>query len=245
MSDKSLPIVSIDTVNTSSNNNNNNETHNADNRTTTSSDTKLSSTSQLQQPQQLLSTSKIKQVGDYILGPTLGSGSFGKVKLATNIRNNERVAIKLVDKHSISHVDDVERVYRETFILTQLKHNNIIRLHDVIDNNDSIMLVMEYASGGDLYSYVMSRNRLNEYDACILFTQILNGVEYCHRNRVIHRDLKLENILLDKNKNIKIADFGLSNSIKMSIYGKHNMTNCGTPSYTCPEQINKLSYSGM
>lgn len=193
----------------------------------------------------ITATQKLRQVGNYLLGPTLGQGSFGKVKLATNILSNERLAIKIVDKCSILAVDDVERVYRETFILTQLKHNNIIRLHDVIDSSSSIMLVMEYANGGDLYSYVMSRSRLSELDAYALFIQVVNGVEYCHRNRVIHRDLKLENILLDKNKQIKIADFGLSNSIKfLSSTSQYHMTNCGTPSYTCPEQIQKLQYTG-
>lgn len=155
-----------------------------------------------------------QQVGDWLLGPTLGQGSFGKVKLAHHCRTHEKVAVKIVDKNTISNVEDVERVYRETFILTTLKHPNIIKLYEVLDSSKSIMLVMEYAGGGELFSRVSQKNRLTELESCILFQQILSGVEYCHRAKIIHRDLKLENILLSVEGQVKIADFGLSNSIK-------------------------------
>ena len=156
------------------------------------------------------------------------------------------MAIKIVDKSTISNVDDVERVYRETFILTTLKHPHIIKLYEVLDTPLSIMLVMEYAGGGELYTYVQKQRRLNEVECCRIFTQILNGVEYCHRAKIIHRDLKLENILLTEANpaqlpNVKIADFGLSNSIK---FNEKMGTNCGTPSYTCPEQITGKEYIG-
>ena len=195
----------------------------------------------------------IQQVGDWVLGVTLGKGSFGKVKLAVHHRTHEKVAIKIVDKSTISNVDDVERVYRETFILTTLKHPHIIKLYEVLDTPLSIMLVMEYAGGGELYTYVQKQRRLNEVECCRIFTQILNGVEYCHRAKIIHRDLKLENILLTEHANgggnntqlqlpnVKIADFGLSNSIK---FNEKMGTNCGTPSYTCPEQITGKEYIG-
>jgi serine/threonine protein kinase len=115
-----------------------------------------------------------KQWGDYILGETLGQGSFGKVKLAINkARGNEQVAIKIVDKSNIADVEDVERVYRETFILTSLKHKNIIRLNEVMNTPKSILLAMEYAGGGDLYHYVAQRQRLSELDSCRMFQQIL------------------------------------------------------------------------
>ena len=83
--------------------------------------------------------------------------------------------------------------------------------------------------------------RLPEVETCRIFHQIVGGVEYCHRAKIIHRDLKLENILLDKDGSVKIADFGLSNSIK---FGQKMDTNCGTPSYTPPEQINGEQYVG-
>lgn len=104
------------------------------------------------------------------------------------------------------------------------------------------MLVMEYAAGGELLKVVQSKRRLDEIEACRVFQQIVDGVEYCHRERIIHRDLKLENILLDDQGNVKIADFGLSNTIK---FGRKTLgTNCGTPAYTCPEQIIGGRYVG-
>lgn len=177
----------------------------------------------------------------YRFDTTLGQGSFGKVKLATNLKTKENCAIKIVDKDGIADVEDVERVYRETFILTTLKHDNIIKLFEVFDTPQAIMLVMEFADGGELYNYALEKMRLPEVETCRLFHQIVSGVEYCHRAKIIHRDLKLENILLDKQGNVKIADFGLSNSIK---FGQKMDTNCGTPSYTPPEQINGEQYIG-
>jgi 5'-AMP-activated protein kinase catalytic alpha subunit len=174
------------------------------------------------------------------MGVTLGQGTFGKVKLAEG-RDGEQVAIKIVDKKGIADVEDVERVYRETFILTSLKHPSIIKLHQVIDTPNAILLVMEYASGGELYDRVEESGRVDEITACGLFKQIVAGVEYCHRAKIIHRDLKLENILLGDDGEIKIADFGLSNSIK---FGQQLDTNCGTPSYTCPEQLRGDKYVG-
>jgi serine/threonine protein kinase len=181
------------------------------------------------------------RISCYIVGDTLGQGSFGKVKLATNTSTREKVAIKIVEKATISDVEDVERVYRETFILTSLKHKNIIRLYEVIDTQTSLCLAMEYADGGELFEYVEKKSRLDEIEGCRLFHEIVSGVEYCHRMKIIHRDLKLENILMDSNGTIKIADFGLSNSIK---FGQKMNTNCGTPSYTCPEQIDGETYVG-
>lgn len=181
------------------------------------------------------------RVGTYILGETLGQGSFGKVKLAVDSQTNEQVAIKIVEKSTISDVEDVERVYRETFILTSLKHENIIKLYEIVDTSTALCLAMEYADGGELRELVDKHIRLDELRARQLFHQIVSGVDYCHRMKIIHRDLKLENILLDSKGNVKIADFGLSNSIK---FGQKMDTNCGTPSYTCPEQIEKKEYAG-
>lgn len=182
-----------------------------------------------------------KQFKHYILQQTLGEGSFGKVKLALDTHTNSKVAIKVVQKSTIADVEDVERVYRETFILTTLKHKNIIKLFEVFDTSKAIMLAMEYAGGGELLTFFNERRRIPEVESCRLFQQIVSGVEYCHRAHIIHRDLKLENILLDEHGTIKIADFGLSNTIK---FGQKMDTFCGTPSYTSPEQINGEEYVG-
>ena len=182
-----------------------------------------------------------RRVGDYLLGDTLGIGSFGRVRLATSVSTGEKVAIKVVSKDSISDVGDIERVYREMFILTSLKHGNIIKLFEVLDTAKAIMLVMEYADAGELLEYIAKRVRLSEGEACRVFQQIVAGLEYCHRKKIIHRDLKLENILMNKDGCVKIADFGLSNTIK---FGQKMGTACGTPSYTAPEMIKNKEYAG-
>lgn len=94
--------------------------------------------------------------------PVFTQGSFGKVKLALNTKTNVQVAIKIVEKKTIADVEDVSRVYRETFILTSLKHGNIIKLFEVIDTPKSIMLAMEYAGGGELLAYMQKQARLSE-----------------------------------------------------------------------------------
>ncbi len=177
-----------------------------------------------------------RQIGDYAIGRILGQGSFGLVRLAVNVKTGEKVAIKYVAKVNIADVDDVGRVYRETFILTNLQHRHIIKLIQVLDTPSHIMLVMEYAGGGDLHRLLQTTKRLPEPLAFTYFQQIISGVEYCHRARIVHRDLKLENILLSSEGEIKVADFGLSNSIK---FGQKMDTNCGTPAYTSPEHSKK------
>mmetsp|Transcript_8467 Transcript_8467/g.16138 ORF Transcript_8467/g.16138 Transcript_8467/m.16138 type:complete len:366 (+) Transcript_8467:26-1123(+) len=183
------------------------------------------------------------QARNYVFEHTLGQGSFGKVKLAVNTETGEKVAVKIVNKATIADVEDVERVFRETFILTTLKHPNIIKLQEVFDTPDAIMLAMEYAGGGELNDILEAKpgGLFSEVEAHSMFKQIVAGVEYCHRAKIIHRDLKLENILLDSDGNVKIADFGLSNTIK---FGQKMTSFCGTPAYTSPEQIECKDYVG-
>lgn len=101
---------------------------------------------------------------------------------------------------------------------------------------------MEYASGGELFDYIVKKKRLPDKETCKFFQQILSGVEYLHKLRVCHRDLKPENLLLDENKNIKIVDFGLSNIYK---YGETLKTACGSPCYAAPEMIAGKRYHGL
>ena len=127
-------------------------------------------------------------------------------------------------------LDDVERIYRESAILTSLKHDNIIRLYEVLDTPYHVLIVMEYADGGELKDFIQTKENgiLPEPIACDILNSTVSGLEYCHRRKVIHRDLKLENILIDTSGKIKIADFGLSNTIQ---FGKKMNTSCGTPLY--------------
>lgn len=185
---------------------------------------------------------KDKSLNQFVLGEKLGEGMFGKVRLGTHILTGEKVAIKLLEKMKILEQADKIRVEREIKILKQLKHNNIIQLYSVIQTSTTIYLIMEYSPGKELFEYIVSKRRLAESEALEFFQQILSGVDYMHKNRICHRDLKPENMLLDSNRNIKIIDFGLSNS-----YGKSDLlsTACGSPCYAAPEMIAGNKYQGI
>mmetsp|Transcript_29035 Transcript_29035/g.51943 ORF Transcript_29035/g.51943 Transcript_29035/m.51943 type:complete len:477 (+) Transcript_29035:2223-3653(+) len=183
-----------------------------------------------------------KTIGHYLLGKSIGEGTFGKVKLGTQVLTGERVAIKVLEKQRILDVSDVERVAREIHILKQIRHPNIIQLYEIIETPKQLYLIMEYASGGELFDFIVARNRVTELEACRLFLQILSGVEYLHNLRIAHRDLKPENLLLDRNQSIKIVDFGLSNTYEPEGLLK---TACGSPCYAAPEMIAGKKYGGL
>ena len=185
---------------------------------------------------------KQKKKGPYLLGQTLGEGAFAKVKVATQIHTNEKTAIKILDKSRLLEDErDVQRLKKEINILKQLHHKNIIQLYEIMERKKRLYIVMEYCEKGELFDYIVKNGKLNEKEACRLFQQIINGVEYLHQQSIIHRDLKPENILLDNNTNIKISDFGLSTFYNKNTYLQ---TPCGTPSYAPPEMLNGNAYNG-
>jgi len=143
--------------------------------------------------------------------------------------------MKILSKAGIRRERTEDKVQREIHILKLCAaHPHIIRFYQAIfiDEATDIYLVYEYASRDDLFDYLTSKGRLSANEARSVFQQIISGVEYCHFKRVAHRDLKLENLLLDANKNIKLADFGLSNVMRD---GEFLKTSCGSPNYAAPE----------
>ncbi|KAL6077996.1 hypothetical protein STEG23_008092, partial [Scotinomys teguina] len=151
------------------------------------------------------------------------------------------VAIKSIRKDKIKDELDMVHIRREIEIMSSLNHPHIISIYEVFENKDKIVIIMEYASKGELYDYISERRRLSERETRHFFRQIVSAVHYCHKNGVVHRDLKLENILLDDNCNIKIADFGLSNLYQKD---KYLQTFCGSPLYASPEIVNGRPYRG-
>ncbi|KAH9301341.1 hypothetical protein KI387_012924, partial [Taxus chinensis] len=178
---------------------------------------------------------------NYKIGRNLGCGTFGKVKMAEHILTKQKVAIKFLSLEKVRDMELEERVRREIKILGLFRHPHITRLYEVIETQTDILLVMEYVNCGELFDYIVQRDRLPEEEARRFFQQIISGVEYCHRNSVVHRDLKPENLLLDSKHNIKIADFGLSNIMRDGHFLK---TSCGSPNYAAPEVISAKAYAG-
>ncbi|PVD22913.1 hypothetical protein C0Q70_16173 [Pomacea canaliculata] len=181
------------------------------------------------------------KIGHYILGETLGVGTFGKVKIATHQLTGHKVAVKILNRQKIKSLDVVGKIRREIQNLKLFRHPHIIKLYQVISTPTDIFMVMEYVSGGELFDYIVKHGRLSEPEARKFFQQIISGVDYCHRHMVVHRDLKPENLLLDNQCGVKIADFGLSN---MMHDGEFLRTSCGSPNYAAPEVISGKLYAG-
>ncbi|XP_077985646.1 serine/threonine-protein kinase SIK2-like isoform X2 [Glandiceps talaboti] len=180
------------------------------------------------------------RVGFYDIERTIGKGNFAVVKLARHRITKSEVAIKIIDKSQLDETN-LKKVYREVQIMKLLNHPNIVKLYQVMETKSMLYLVTEYASSGEMFDYLANHGRMNEKEARKKFWQILSAVEYCHNRHVVHRDLKAENLLLDANMNIKIADFGFSNYFKP---GEHLMTWCGSPPYAAPEVFEGQKYDG-
>lgn len=181
------------------------------------------------------------KIGHYTLGPTLGTGTFGKVKIGEHQLTKHKVAIKILNRQKIRTLDVVGKIRREIQNLKLFRHPHIIKLYQVISTPTDIFMIMEYVSGGELFDYIVKNGKLQEHEARRFFQQIISGVDYCHRHMIVHRDLKPENLLLDHNRHVKIADFGLSN---MMLDGEFLRTSCGSPNYAAPEVISGKLYAG-
>jgi serine/threonine protein kinase len=179
-------------------------------------------------------------LGRYRLIKTIGKGNFAKVKLAKHIPTMKEVAIKIIDKTALNP-SSLKKLFREVTIMKMLDHPNIVKLYEVIDSQRTLYLVMEYASGGEVFDYLVAHGRMREKEARAKFRQIVSAVQYCHQKQIIHRDLKAENLLLDSEMNIKIADFGFSNEF---VPGQTLDTFCGSPPYAAPELFKGLRYEG-
>lgn len=181
------------------------------------------------------------KIGHYILGQTLGVGTFGKVKIGEHQLTKHKVAVKILNRQKIKSLDVVGKIRREIQNLKLFRHPHIIKLYQVISTPTDIFMIMEYVSGGELFDYIVKHGKLQEHEARRFFQQIISGVDYCHRHMIVHRDLKPENLLLDHNMHVKIADFGLSN---MMMDGEFLRTSCGSPNYAAPEVISGKLYAG-
>ena len=210
---------------------------------------------------------KETKFGEYILGQTLGEGEFGKVKLGWKKDGSVQVAIKLIRRENLrGNPSRLPKIHREVTILGGLSHPNIVRLHEMVQTERYIGIILEYASGGELFDYILQHRYLKDHAARKLFAQLVSGVGYLHKKGIVHRDLKLENLLLDRHRNIIITDFGFANTFDPSDeldeeieykisdkdFVKKNgldtvrnglrrgdlmQTSCGSPCYAAPELV--------
>ena len=190
----------------------------------------------------LMKSENKKIIDDYLIKETIGKGTFSTVKLGEHIKTKEKVAIKILNKEKIKATEDLVRIKREIKILSMMDHPNIIKTYKISENNKNYYIIMEYCDGGELFNYIVEKEKLDENEASMFFYQLINALEYIHSLGIAHRDLKPENLLLIENKIIKIIDFGLSNYFN----GKKPLeTPCGSPSYASPEIIKGENYNGF
>uniref|UniRef100_A0A8I5NCS7 Serine/threonine-protein kinase MARK1 n=1 Tax=Papio anubis TaxID=9555 RepID=A0A8I5NCS7_PAPAN len=185
-------------------------------------------------------TDEQPHIGNYRLQKTIGKGNFAKVKLARHVLTGREVAVKIIDKTQLNPTS-LQKLFREVRIMKILNHPNIVKLFEVIETEKTLYLVMEYASGGEVFDYLVAHGRMKEKEARAKFRQIVSAVQYCHQKCIVHRDLKAENLLLDGDMNIKIADFGFSNEFTV---GNKLDTFCGSPPYAAPELFQGKKYDG-
>lgn len=196
-------------------------------------------------------TSITTQTGTWQLGKTIGQGSMGKVKVARNAETGETVAIKIIPRQTTDENGQSKeersdrskeiRTAREAAMATLLDHPYICGMRDVQRTNYHWYMLFEYVDGGQMLDYIIAHGRLKEKQARKFARQIASALDYCHRNSIVHRDLKIENILISKSGDIKIIDFGLSN-----LYSPRSLlkTFCGSLYFAAPELLNARQYTG-
>ncbi|KAI9244448.1 kinase-like domain-containing protein [Sporodiniella umbellata] len=184
-----------------------------------------------------------KEIGDYILGKTIGRGASGRVKVGIHQQTGEKVAIKMISRIQLSASSSTSRaVQRELAILQLLHHPHLVDLRQVLQDSNYVYFVMEYLEGGELFHYLAEQGRLEESKARHLFSQLISALHWCHAHHISHRDLKPENILLDKDRvHLKIADFGMAALQPLNVLLK---TSCGSPHYASPEIVKGKKYDG-
>jgi len=181
------------------------------------------------------------RMDDYIVGKEIGKGAYAIVKSAIHKLSNKKIAIKIYEKYNLIDPQRKCNFKKEIDILKKIDHSNIIKLYDVIDTTKQLLIIMELATGISLLNYLKAKpnRRMDESETKEIFYQIIKAITYLHSKNIVHRDVKLENIIID-NKYIKIIDFGFAT------FHQTNKLNffCGTPSYMPPEIIQKKEYLG-
>lgn len=174
------------------------------------------------------------KIPGYILNNKIGQGSFSNVYKATHIVTQVDCAIKIISKSSLTDQQAKQLVDNEIAIMKELDHPFIIQFYESFEDDNNIYISMEYAENGSVYSYIKKNGKFDECSSRELFCEILSAMDYLHNNlKIAHRDIKAENILLDKNNHIRLIDFGFSK--KFDDQAKSFSNACGSPAYAAPE----------
>ena len=179
----------------------------------------------------------------YKFGRVIGKGAFGKVNLGLHILTGRIVAIKSFNKKKFTKESYKNKIMNEINLMKNLKHFSVVKLLDTIETEKYILLIMENVLGGDLLTFIKKRNKLQEKTAKFIFKQLLQSIKYIHSKNIVHRDIKLDNILIDLNNNIKLCDFGVGKYISNN--NEILSEQCGTPAYIAPEVVSGEGYSGF
>lgn len=176
----------------------------------------------------------------YSLSATLGEGSYGKVKSAYCNKLKCNVAVKIIDKRKTPQ-DFLERFLpREIAALKRLHHPSIIKTYEIFETSSGkVYIIMELGVKGDLLDYIKITGAMKEDFARLKFQQLASAIKHCHDSDLAHRDLKCENILLDKDLNVKLSDFGFSKPLSRDENGRTilSKTFCGSAAYAAPEVL--------
>ncbi|CEP15469.1 hypothetical protein [Parasitella parasitica] len=187
------------------------------------------------------SDSILDGIGDYIFDSRLGDGKFSKVMRAHHYSTGAKVAIKVINKRAHEY-RVMSRLVREVALMEVLDHENIVQLYETYETADALYLVMEYVPGYNLEEYLKKTDKsiIPEDEARDIFRQVVTAIDHCHSKWVVHRDLKTPNILLTRDHQVKIADFGLGNRFGL----QRLKTVCGSMLYYSPEIITARAYVG-
>ena len=177
----------------------------------------------------------------YQLSHTIGKGSFSIVKVGQDVETRTRYAVKIIPKSNMHQAADIERFEREVRVILKMNHPGIIKIYDLLADDAFFYLVMELCKGNTLLSVVPKPGTINEAAAKPIFKQVLETIKYIHDQGIAHRDLKLENVLIDESGHIKLIDFGFS---RFANPGQMFQTPCGSPAYAAPEVIGGQTYDG-